>query len=142
MAMSSRLPSLWSAEPFDDMFRGLMRPLKWDLAAEAPTIKVDVDENDKGYAVRADVPGVRKEDLQVRVDGRQITISAEVKQAHEDKQDGRVLRRERSVGYASRMFMLDHDVDVDKVAATLKEGVLTLDLPKKAGVRSGRIPIA
>lgn len=139
--MSNRLPSLWSGDPFDDVFRGLMKPMRWDVTSEAPTIRLDVNENDQAYTVKADIPGVRKEDIHVSVEGRQVSISAEVKKESDERKDGRVIRSERSVGYASRAFMLDHEVEADKVTAKYQDGVLSLQLPKRAGSRTGRIQI-
>ena len=139
--MSNRLPSLWSGDPFDDVFRGLMKVPRWDPATEAPAIKLDVNENDQAYTVRADIPGVRKEDIHVTVEGRQVSISAEVKKESDEKKDGRVIRSERSMGYASRAFVLDHEVEADKVTAKYDNGVLSLSLPKRAGSRSGRVQI-
>jgi HSP20 family protein len=139
--MSNRLPSLWSGDPFDDMFRGLMKPMRWDVTSEAPTIRLDVNENDQAYTVKADIPGVRKEDIHVSVEGRQVSISAEVKKESDERKDGRVIRSERSVGYASRAFMLDHEVEADKVTAKYQDGVLSLQLPKRAGSGTGRIQI-
>ncbi|MCU0773211.1 MAG: Hsp20/alpha crystallin family protein [Ideonella sp.] len=140
--MSNRVPSLWSGDPFEDVFRGLMKPMRWDVAAETPAIKLDVNETDQAYSVKADIPGVRKEDIHVTVEGRQVSISAEVRKENDEKKDGRVIRSERSYGYASRAFVLDHEVEADKVTAKYQDGVLALELPKRTGSRAGKIQIA
>ena len=71
-------------DPFadlDDMFKGFMlRPVRLDPQAPQMQIKMDVKENDSAYVVRADIPGVKKEDIKVDVDGNVVSISAEVKQ--------------------------------------------------------------
>ena len=102
----------------------------------APQIKLDVSETDKAYAVKAEIPGVRKEDIDVRVNGNQVTISDEVKEDKEEKKDGRVLRSERRYGYASRSFTLGSAVDSNAVDAKYTNGGLELKLPMKAAAET------
>ena len=111
-------------------------------AARPPQIRIDLSETESDYVVKADVPGVRKEDIDVRVDGKQVTISAELTQEKDEKKDGRVIRSERSYGYVSRSFTLDNDVDATKVDAKYKDGVLQLTVPKKATSSATRIQIS
>ncbi len=128
-------------EPFEDSFRSLMRPWRFEAPNVAPRIKLDLAELDGSYTVKAEIPGVRKEDIDVRVEGNQVTISAEVKTEKEEKKDGRILRQERQQGYASRSFTLACPVDEGKVEASYKDGILELKLPKKAGGSTKRITI-
>jgi len=130
---TTRLPSLFAADPFalDDAFRSFMRPLRWEPAPEAPQIKIDVSEADDAYTVKAEIPGVRKEDIHVEIDGAQVMITAEVKKDMEEKKEGRVLRSERSYGFASRMFSVGVEIDRTKAVAKYLDGVLNLTLPKK-----------
>ena len=90
-----------AVDPFEDTFRSLMRPWRME-AMETPRIKLDLHELDTSYTVKAEIPGVRKEDIDVRVDGNTVTISAEVKKEKEEKKEGRVLRRERQEGERGR----------------------------------------
>jgi HSP20 family protein len=131
----------FSLEPLEEGLRGLLRPWKFGTMEAVPTIKLDVSEQDTGYAVKAEIPGVRKDDIDIRVEGNRVTISAEVKSEKEDKEGGRILRRERQQGFASRSFTLGCAVDEDKVDAFYKDGVLELKLPKKAGKDTKRIAI-
>ena len=129
-------------DPFDDAIRSLMRPWRMELPDTAPRIRLDVTEQDDHYAVKAEIPGVKKDDIDVRIDGNLVTISAEVR--HETSSPGnggRVLRRERQEGFASRSFTLASAVDDAKVEAAYQDGVLTLTLPKKAGAGQRRIAI-
>ncbi len=137
-----RVHDLFSMEPFDDVFRGLMRPWRAELAQQAPQIKLDLSETDAQYTVKAEIPGVKKEDIDVRIDGNRITIGAELKKESEEKKDGRVLRSERQYGYASRSFTLASAVDEAKSAAKYQDGVLELTLPKTTSTASKRLPIA
>jgi len=137
-----RIKDPFTLEPMEDMFRRFFRPWRAELVDRAPQIKVDIDEDDAGFTVKADIPGVRKEDIDVRVDGNVLTLSAEVKKESEEKKEGRVVRSEREYGYASRSLMLGADVDEAKAIAKYDSGVLTLKLPKKAGSSSKRLTIA
>lgn len=132
----------FAIDPIEDAVRSIVRPWRFDLAESAPRIKLDLSEQDGSYAVKAEIPGVKKDDIDVRVDGNMVTISAEVKSDKEEKSNGgRVLRRERQEGYASRTFTLASPVDEGKVEASYKDGILALTLPKKADTTSKRIPI-
>lgn len=129
-------------DPFDDAFRSLMRPWRLEVPEAAPRIRLDLVEDDASYTVKAEIPGVKKDDIDIRVDGNMVTISAEVKTDREEKGNGgRVLRRERQEGYASRSFTLACPVDEAEVQANYKDGVLALTLPKKAGTARKRIAI-
>lgn len=131
----------FSIEPLDDALRMLMRPWRMDLTEAAPRIKIDVTEQDGSFAIKAEIPGVRKEDIDVRVEGNQVTISAEVKSEQEEKKDSRVIRRECRQGFASRSFTLGSPVDEDKVDARYDNGVLSLTLPKKTTQAVRRVAV-
>jgi len=121
---------------FPDFFRRFGRPLA--LAENAPgEIKIDVTENDKDYQVRAEIPGAKKDDIRVTVEGNFISIGAEVKKEKEEKSGGRTLVKETYFGSASRGFSLAHEIDEKGVVAKLEDGVLKLTLPKREG-KGGR----
>ena len=128
--MTTRLPSLFEHDPFmlDDAFRGFLRPWR-EPGVDAPQIRIDVTENDGAFVVKAQVPGVKKEDIHVEIDGRQVTISTEFRKASETK-DERMLRSELSYGFARRVFTLGTEIDRGKAEAVCNDGVLTLTLPK------------
>jgi HSP20 family protein len=136
-----RLTDPLSLDAMSDPISSLMRPWRLDLADTAPRIKIDVSEQDGSYAVKAEIPGVRKEDIDVRIDGNLVTISAETKSEKQEKDQGRILRQERRHGYASRAFTLACPVDEGKSEAQYKDGVLELRLPKKAGGSSKHLAI-
>ena len=137
-----RVNDVFRMEPVETMMRRLLGPWRADLADATPQIRVDVSEKDGSYAVKAEIPGVKKEDIDVRIDGDLVTISAEVKDEHDEKKDGRLVRSERRYGYASRSFSLGQQVDQGKVEATYKDGVLQLTLPKQPGATAKRIAIS
>jgi HSP20 family protein len=124
-------------ELFPEMFRRLARPMQ--LESELPAeIRVDVSENEKEYLVSAEIPGARKDDIRVVIDGNYVSISANVKKDIEDKhgKDGRILVRETYRGSVSRGFTLAHEVDDKAAVAKLEDGVLRLTLPKRTGSSS------
>jgi len=139
-------PLLTRFDPFldmDDMFnRFMMRPLLRGGMEMEPQIKMDIKEADGKYQVKAEIPGVNKDDIHVSVDGNRISISAEVKQQKEEKEGERVIRSERSYGMASRSFSLADEVDQSKVQAKYTDGVLELTLPKKPGSQRKEIAIS
>jgi HSP20 family protein len=131
-------------ELVDDLFKGfLVRPLAVEGRAELPRMKVDVAEKDGAYVVTAEIPGVRKEDIQVTIDGAQVTLSADVKREKEISQDERVLHihSERTFGKVTRSFALPQEVDEAKAAAKYHDGVLELTLPKKQAAARKQISI-
>lgn len=129
---TTRLPSLFTPEPFtfDDAFRSFMRPYRWETTAEVPPIRIDVTETDVAYMVKADIPGMRKEDIHVEIEGAQVMINVETKKEPPPVTEGRVLRTERTFGFASRVFSLGYEIDRTKAVAKYVDGVLMLTLPK------------
>jgi HSP20 family protein len=127
----------------DDFFKGfLVRPVAYEGGREAlPRMKVDVAEKNGAYVVTAELPGVKKEDIQVSIDGAQVTLAAEVKREREASQDERELHTERVYGKLSRSFTLPQEVDEAKAQAKFKDGVLELTLPKKAAAQRKQIAI-
>lgn len=137
-----RLLDPFTLDPIEDTFRSLMRPWRLESAAEAaPRIRLDVSEVNGNFSVKAEIPGVRKEDIDVRIDGNMVTISAEVKKEEEERKDARLLRSERQYGYASRTFSLSCPVDESRADARYESGVLQLTLPKKATPSSKKLSV-
>lgn len=119
-------------ELVDDLFKGyFVRPVLSEGAQSPARLKVDVTEQDGAYKVLAEIPGVKKEDIQVTIDGDQVAISAEVKREKDIKEGERVLHTERQYGKVSRAFRLGQDVDQAQAQAKYENGVLELVLPKK-----------
>lgn len=122
---------------FPELFRRFMRPIASMNIESAAEIRLDVTEREKDYLVRAEIPGAKKEDIRVEIDGNYVSISAEVKTEKESKEDsGRMLLKETAVGSAMRGFSLAHEIDDKSASAKLDNGVLTLTLPKRQGAGS------
>ncbi len=129
--------------PFDELERMMdtlrMRPFAGP-AALRPEVRLDVSEDDKAYMVKAEMPGVAKDDIKISVDGNQVTISAEVRKERED--EGRnMLCAERYYGQMHRSFTLETPVDEEKADARYENGVLVLTLPKKAGAKVHQLAV-
>ncbi|MEA5098020.1 MAG: Hsp20/alpha crystallin family protein [Burkholderiaceae bacterium] len=127
---------------FEDMFKDFRLMPSWGSMEAEPRIKIDVTENDSAYQVKADIPGVNKDDIKVTIDGNQVSINVEVKKEKEEKKEGNVIRSERYYGQQYRSFTLAQDVDEAKAEAKYNNGVLELSLPKKAGTASKQIAIS
>ncbi len=114
-----------------DFFRGFrVQPWLTDVNFETQ-IKIDVSEDDNAYTVKAELPGVSKDDIKIEIDGTQVSISAEVKREKEEKKGKMTLRSERYYGMQYRRFTLGQHVDESKAEAKYQDGVLELTLPKK-----------
>lgn len=129
-----------SGGSLDQFFRDLgLRPLLGQF--ELPDIRIDVNESDKAYTVKADIPGVKKEDIDVSIDGRQVAISAKSSRRSE-KQEENSLYSERSEGQVYRSFTLPVEVDSKDAQAKYDNGVLSLSLPKKGNGNNHRVKVS
>jgi HSP20 family protein len=130
-------------EAFENLFRGAPVWLP-NLEARAPApmkFRMDVTENDKEYQVLAELPGLKKEEISVTINGNEITISAEVKQEKDVKDGETVLRAERYYGKIQRAFTLGQEVDEATAQAKYNDGVLELKLPKKTVAAARRLAV-
>ena len=139
------MANLTRLDPFsdyiDDVFRRALRPVRWEIDEQPLQIKLDVEENDKGYTVKAEIPGVKKEDINVHINGNQVSISAESKREKDVQQNGKVIRSERYYGALSRSFTVPFDVDQGGSNAKYADGILELTLPKKANSAAKKLAV-
>ena len=132
---------------FDDFFRDMapgffVRPLHGDPLPSPAQIKLDVHETPSAYGVKAELPGVNKEDIHISIEGNIVTLRAEVKQLDEQRDEHKkLLRSERYYGEIARSFQLPQDVDASQAKAKYDNGVLSLTLPKKLGNNPQRLMI-
>ncbi len=133
------------ADVFPELMRGFLQPVSRSAGTSngsgAMSVRIDVTEAEKSYLVKADLPGVAKDDIDVQIDGSQVAISAKIEKSSETREGERVLRTERYTGTMSRSFSLANEIDEDGVTARYENGVLELNLPKKAAVAAKRISI-
>ena len=129
-------------ELFDDLFKGyVVRPVMGEGREPAPRLKIDVTEQNGAFKVLTEIPGVKKDDIQVTIDGDQVAISAEVKQEKDVKEGERLVHSERYYGKASRAFRLGYEIDQANVQAKYNDGVLELVLPKMQSAANKQITI-
>lgn len=117
----------------DDVLKGFfVRPITAEGTASAPRLKVEVSEQPEAFKVQAEIPGVKKDEIQVSIDGDQVSITAEVRKEKDVKEGERVIHSERRYGKLARAFRLGHEIDEAKASAKYADGLLELVLPKKA----------
>jgi len=121
---------------FDGFFRGLDRPFAGYKAWPA----IDVAEEENAIVVRAEVPGCKAEDIDISVYGNTLTISGEKKLEEEKKEKG-YYHVESTYGSFRRELALPTDVDMSKVEATCKDGVLSITLPKAASAKAVKVKV-
>ncbi|MCF8200245.1 MAG: Hsp20/alpha crystallin family protein [Sulfuritalea sp.] len=126
----------------DSLFKGFMVRPMFQGVTPAPQMKLEVSEDDTAYTVKAEIPGVKKEDIHITVDGKLVSISAEVKKETEKKNGGKVVHSERYYGQVARSFSLDKEVEQGAAKAKYSDGVLEAVLPKKAPSKTSRIAVS
>jgi HSP20 family protein len=125
----------------DELFRGFFKPVRVEGPPTPIVIKMDATETENGYLIHAEMPGVKKEDIDVAIEGNQVTITAEVKQTGEKKEGDRMLRNERYFGNIYRSFTLPAELNESACEAKYDNGVLELKLVKEAAVAWKRLAI-
>ncbi len=126
---------------FDELFRGFFKPVRMEGARTPVTIKMDVTETGDGYMIHAEMPGVKKGDINVEIEGNEVTITGEVKREWEKKEGEKLIRSERYYGNIYRSFTLPHELDPAKSVAKYDDGVLELKLVGKAGATGRKLPV-
>ena len=132
--------------PFDELFKDFgkgfwVKPYAFP-AETGLEMKIDVKEDDKAFTVKADIPGVKKEDIQVDIDDDRVSLRAEVKKEKEEKKGEKTVYSERAYGMVSRSFTLPVAVDTKDAKAEYKDGVLNLTLPKKGNGAAKRLAVS
>ena len=125
----------------DELFRGFFQPVRVESAPTPVTIKMDVIETESGYLTHSEMPGVKKEDIDIAIANNQVTITAEVKREWEKKEGDRTLRSERYFGNIYRSFTLPVELDESACEAKYDNGVLELKLVKKAAAPGKKLAI-
>ena len=131
------MPSIFNDNVFDDFFEF---PFYDDKAEKklyghhaANLMKTDIQEHDDGYTLEMDLPGFKKEEIQIELNNGYMTISAAkgLDEDEKDKKSGKYIRRERYTGSCQRSFYVGEDVTEEDIKAEFKHGILKLFIPKK-----------
>jgi HSP20 family protein len=130
-------------EDLDRMFEGFFQPVRWmeEAASQNLVPAMDVVERDNEYLVKTEMPGVKKEDIQVSMENGVLTISAETRSEEKEEKEGRLIRQERRYGKYIRSLRLGTEIDSAQVKAAYKDGVLELTLPKAEAVKPKKIAV-
>jgi HSP20 family protein len=128
----------------DDTFERLFRvaPLAQPNGEATTTPSLDVSESAQGWTVKLDMPGVAKEDVQINVEGRRVSVQAATQKTEEQKDGDRIVWRERTTARYARSFVLPVEVEHSDAQAKLENGVLTLVLPKRANKAASQITVS
>lgn len=130
---------------FDDLMKGFfVRPVSganMEAQEQVRRARVDVLEQNGEFKVLAELPGVKKEDIKVQIEGEQVSISAESRVEREAREGERVLHSERYYGKIARSFTLGAEIDEAQATAKFENGVLELTLPRKQSVAAKQITI-
>lgn len=126
--------------PEGETFFGEFPPLAMGYEP-TPLMRVEVTEDEAAYIVKAEIPGMKKEDIAVSIDGSKVSITAEVKREKPVSPGEKTVRSERYYGSVYRMLTLPFDVNAAKAEALYEAGVLTLMLPKAPGSTVRRLAI-
>jgi HSP20 family protein len=131
------------AGSFDSLLDELFRPARaWSNGDYEPLpIRLDVKETAQAYAVHAELPGVKKQDIAIEINGNEVSLSAETRREADASEGEKWLRVERYVGKTARKFVLPVEVDEALAEAKFADGVLELTLPKKASVMPRKVEI-
>ena len=131
------MPSIFNDNVFDDFFDF---PFYDDKAEKklyghhaANLMKTDIQEHDDGYTLEMDLPGFKKDEIQIELNNGYMTISAAkgLDEDEKDKKSGKYIRRERYTGSCQRSFYVGEDVTEEDIKAEFKQGILKLFVPKK-----------
>jgi HSP20 family protein len=137
--------SLTRQDPLASRLEGLFGELfnpAWNEARTQPLpLRVDVRETPESYVVLAELPGVKKDAIQVEIEGDEVSIAAEIARAAEAKEGDKWLRLERFHGRTERRFALPQEIDAARADAKFTDGVLELTLPKKAPAGGRKIAV-
>ncbi len=125
---------------FDETMRALSPQEGEELERGAWMPAVDIHETDNEYVVKADLPGLKKEDIQIDLKDSTLTLKGE-KRFEEKVSKDNYIRTERAYGTFVRSFTLPHNVDSEKIKASYKDGVLELTLPKKEEAKPKQIKV-
>ncbi|HPY14934.1 MAG TPA: Hsp20/alpha crystallin family protein [bacterium] len=126
----------WMEDLFSEFFNNNLER----IPAGSIYPKVDIEENENSYLFKAELPGVKKEDVSIEIDNKVLTISGEKKEEREEK-SGNVYRKESYSGSFSRSFTLPEHVNPDDADAKYENGILFLSIPKSEDKAKKKIDI-
>ena len=129
------VPSIFGEDLFDNFFEDFTRPARSVARYNAPTVtamRTDIKETETGYELDVDLPGYKKENVQVELKDGCLNVTAKTAQNRDEKdENGKYIRRERYSGTCSRSFYVGEDIEQTDIKAKFEDGILKLSVPKK-----------
>lgn len=128
-------------DDFSDLMEGFFLPMRGETASQRLVPRIDVKETDNAFEVKADLPGMKKDDIELTVHNGVLSISATREDEHKEEKDGELIRRERSYGHYMRQIPLGNNIDEKAVHASFEDGVLQVVLPKMEAVEEQKVKV-
>jgi HSP20 family protein len=142
MMRGTHFPTIFEDKGLDDFFEGFFRPVRqMDTEVGEMMPLMDVSETETAFLIKAEMPGIKKEDIDVSLKDGMLTISGETKEETEEKEEGKVIRQERRYGTYVRSMSIGANVDGEHIEANYDNGVLELTLPKVALEETRKIKV-
>lgn len=142
MLDTRQFPALFEDRGLDDFFEGFFRPIRPEEGETGDIIpRMDIRETDDSFIMKADMPGIKKEDIEINIHDGLLTISGESEEKTEEKEEGKVVRQERRYGKYVRSMTVGNNIDQEHIKANYTDGVLELTLPKVAKVEPKKIKV-
>lgn len=139
--ISKHSPLGFFDDRFGDLFEGFFMPIRDDSGFKSLNPRIDVKEQDGAYQIKADMPGMKKDDIEITVQEGMLIISATKEDEHKEEKDGEVLRRERYYGHYLRQIPLGANIDEANVHASLEDGVLEIKVPKLEQEKANKVTV-
>lgn len=142
MVRATHFPALFEDRGLDDFFEGFFRPVRKEGEESGDLVpRMDITETDKAFLIKAEMPGIKKEDIEISLHNGLLTISGETEEKSEEKEEGVIVRQERRYGKYVRSMSVGSHIDQENIIANYKDGVLEVTLPKVEAVEPKKIKV-
>ncbi len=128
-------------EGFTSLMDGFFLPMRREGGSNRLMPQIDIKEKEAAFEVKADLPGMKKDDIELTLHDGLLSICATREDEHKEEKDGELLRRERSYGHYMRQIPLGQNVDEQNVHASFEDGVLKIIVPKLEAVPANKVKI-
>lgn len=142
MVKTTQFPTLFENRGLDDFFEGFFRPVRYEEGEKGDLVpRMDIRETDEAFIIKAEMPGIKKDDIEINIHDGLLTISGESEEKSEEKEEGKIVRQERRYGKYVRSMTVGNNIDQENINASYNDGVLELTLPKLAAVEPKKIKV-
>ena len=142
MVKTTQFPTLFENRGLDDFFEGFFRPVRYEEGEKGDLVpRMDIRETDESFIIKAEMPGIKKDDIEINIHDGLLTISGESEEKSEEKEEGKIVRQERRYGKYVRSMTVGNNIDQENINASYNDGVLELTLPKLAAVEPKKIKV-